>query len=203
MVIKTAILVLLFALGAGTADASELTLEPRLGWFEPTAARDSYREVYGRGGPVYGLDLEWRFPQLGLSIEGGVDHFEKSGSLVGFRQGQLFSGLGSTTLRLVPFHGALIYGRDVGKVRLYGGLGPALVWWSQTGSESRVDLGAVYLAGIRFWERRGWTLGAEYRYLQVPDALRPGGLGDFFGEDDIGGHRLFFTAGYTWTFDGR
>lgn len=191
-------LLLMGVLLPGTACGESLSLRiaPRLGWFEPSNAADSYGEVYGNGGLMGGIDAGLILDDFGLEFAVGGGYFRKDGDLVALQQGQLIRGLGSTTLEMVPLDLTVRYGRFWGEtVRIYAGLGPSWVSWRQDHEGHwRHVAGLVYVVGAEAALGPSWRLGGEYRFLQVPNALEEGGLSTLSNEDDIGGHQVFFTA---------
>ena len=196
----------IIVLGAGfSGDASaelykksrwELSLEPRIGWFEPYNARESYEELFGVGNPIIGGDFRFRMDNSGIQFGLGFDFFYKNGEKAYIRRGEVRGSGESLDLMMIPLTLSVMYGYDFNDdVRFYLGLGAALTLWDQ-GDGFETQTGPSYIVGMRLKTFKRWHAGFEYRYLQVPDALDRSGIGRFFREDDIGGHQIFFTMSF-------
>lgn len=193
--------------------ASELTfLDPRPG--RPTAraaeflirgfgqyagtlftARDSIEAVLDTTlGPSFGGGVQAVF-RNGFFAQGSIDRFEKTGSRVVASNQQLFRLDVPNTVRITPIAATIGY-RDARSDRSIGYVGAGVGWHTveerspalaAVGDIRKGHVGYHVVGGAEYRVSSALWLAGEVQWTTVPDALGQVGIGQTFGETDLGG----------------
>lgn len=131
----------------------------------------------------------------GLFAQGALDRFEKTGSRVVASGQQLFRVAIPNTVRMTPLTATVGY-RDARSDRAIGYVGAGAGWHlleeqspalAATGNVRQGHVGFHLVGGAEYRVNPFMWLAGEVQWTTVPDALGQVGIGQTFGETNLGG----------------
>jgi hypothetical protein len=194
--------VLTCVVSAPVVRAADLSVALEGGWRDLTNAPDSSKAIFGEtGGPTFGGTVRM---DLGRSFFGAVSgrYFAKEGERVALGPDDEVFPLGHPlTLRMVPVYGTLGYRFNLSdRLVPYVGVGGGVTLiheesevGGETESTDTTKPTGVGVVGVEFGGER-FRVGGELGYMLVPDALGDDGVGNEFGETDLGGFSAVFKV---------
>lgn len=131
----------------------------------------------------------------GFFAQGSIDRFEKTGSRVLASNQQVFRSTVPNTVRITPIAATIGY-RDARSDYAIGYVGVGVGWHileerspalAAAGDIRQRHVGAHVVGGAEYRVNRFLWLAGEVQWSTVPDALGQVGIGQNFGETDLGG----------------
>jgi opacity protein-like surface antigen len=131
----------------------------------------------------------------GFFAQGSIDRFEKTGSRVVASNQRLFRVDVPNTVRITPIAATLGY-RDARSDRSIGYVGAGAGWHlleerspalASAGDIRQGHVGFHVIGGAEYRLASSLWLAGEVQWTTVPDALGQVGIGQTFGETDLGG----------------
>lgn len=157
-------------------------------------ARDSIEAVLATSlGRSFGGGAQVVF-RNGLFAQGSIDRFEKTGSRVVASNRQLFRLDVPNTVRITPIATTIGY-RDARSDHSIGYVGTGVGWHMleerspalAAGDVRQRHVGFHVVGGAEYRVNSSLWLAGEVQWTTVPDALGQSGIGQTFGETDLGG----------------